>query len=142
MNMLDVFKNNLKNEIDIKIKNAKEAWALLDQDKLTDGNSNSQADIDYSRSIKTPIDDSLSKQGTFQIEPDLKLDTEVINEIHEEDERQISNEDKSFIKKNMKIYNAYESKFIKPRSLAQSLSNTSNKSREKSIDKLVESKSS
>ena len=41
MKMLDVFKNNLKNEIDIKIKNAQEAWALLDQDKFTDGNSNS-----------------------------------------------------------------------------------------------------
>ena len=85
--MLDVFKNNLKNEIDIKIKNAKDAWALLEQDKLTDGNSNSQADIDYSRSIKTPMDDSLSKQGTFQMEPDLKLDTEIINETHEEDQR-------------------------------------------------------
>ena len=53
------------------------------------------------------------------MEPDVKLETEIINEIHEEEtDRQISNEDKSFIKKNMKIYNAYESKFIKPRSLA------------------------
>jgi hypothetical protein len=56
------------------------------------------------------------------MEPDLKLDTDIINEIKEDevyDDRQISKEDTSFIKKNMKIYNAYESKFIKPtRSLA------------------------
>ena len=92
------------------------------------------------------MDDSFSKQGTFQMEPDLKLDTDIINEINEDevyDDRQISKEDTSFIKKNMKIYNAYESKVIKPtRSLAQSLSSTGNKSRDKSLEKLVESKSS
>ena len=40
-NMLDMFKDNLQKEINIKIKNAQDAWAMLDQDKLTDGASNS-----------------------------------------------------------------------------------------------------
>lgn len=39
--MLEIFKDNLKKEIDSKIKETKEAWDRLDADKVTDGESNS-----------------------------------------------------------------------------------------------------
>lgn len=39
--MLEIFKDNLRKEIDLKIQQAKEAWEKLEYDKVTDGNSNS-----------------------------------------------------------------------------------------------------
>jgi hypothetical protein len=39
--MLDLFKENMKKEIDIKILQAKEAWDKLSHEKITDGGSNS-----------------------------------------------------------------------------------------------------
>lgn len=78
------------------------------------------------------------------MEPDLNLLTEPINEEIEElmnSQRALNKDDKDFIAKNMKVYNAYEGKFIKPnRSLAASLQSSTNKS--KSKENLQESKSS
>ena len=111
--MLDMFKENLKKEIEKKIAKAQDAWDVLELDKLTDGESNSQADVEYSKSIDTPMGESLLHTSTFRMEPDLI--TEPINEELENDENDtqiISKDDTSFIKKNMKVYNAYEGKFI------------------------------
>lgn len=47
------------------------------------------------------------------------MDTEVINEeVEPENSYRMTKEETSFIKKNLKVYNAYEKKFVKPRSLA------------------------
>ena len=45
--MLDALKNKMKENVDSKIKTAKDAWAQLDVDKVSDG-SNSQKGADYS----------------------------------------------------------------------------------------------
>ena len=50
--MLDALKNKMKDKVDLKIKAAKDAWAQLDKDKVSDG-SNSQKEMEYSKSIAT-----------------------------------------------------------------------------------------
>jgi len=79
-----MFKENLKKEIEKKIAKAQDAWDVLELDKLTDGESNSQADVEYSKSIDTPMGESLLHTSTFRMEPDLI--TEPINEELENDE--------------------------------------------------------
>ena len=78
--MIDIFKENLKKEIDTKIKATQDAWDSLSLEKLTDGLSNSQADVEYNKIILTPKNTFFQNHDTFYNEPDIKLDVDLINE--------------------------------------------------------------
>ena len=78
--MLDIFKENLKKEIDTKIQETKDAWENLSLEKLTDGQSNSQADAEYSKNTLTPKNTFFQNHATFYNEPDIKLDVDQIED--------------------------------------------------------------
>jgi hypothetical protein len=78
------------------------------------------------------------------MEPDFKLDTDPINEDVEGElsSRPFTKDDELSIKKNLRVYNAYQGKFIKPdRSIPNSLCNTQSKSQLSSSKENTESKS-